>query len=181
MHEHTVLFVSGLLHAERRRFGTGAGTRSLGCFKQAILVLRWLLDGTRVRRLAADDQVSRSIGYTYLREGLTVLAAQAPGLPSVLLAAKIAGCAHVNIDGTLIETERCRTPGPTPGVDLWWSGKHDNHGGNVQVTATDGWPPWTSPVQPGREHDTTALREHGERSCPCRPPGPTITYVCSTT
>jgi len=24
----------------------------------------------------------------------------------------------------LIETDRCRVPGPTPGVDLWWSGKH---------------------------------------------------------
>jgi hypothetical protein len=35
--------------------------------------------------------------------------------------------------GPLVETDRCRTPGPTPGVDLWWSGKHDNHGGNVQV------------------------------------------------
>lgn len=53
------------------------------------------------------------------------------------------------------------TPGPTPGVDLWWSGKHDNHGGNVQVvTAPDGWPLWTSAVRPGRRNDTTALREH---------------------
>ncbi len=161
--EHTVLFLSGLLHAERRRLGTRAGTRSLGCFKQAVLVLRWLLDGTRVTQLATDNAISRSTGYTYLHEGLTVLAAHAPGLPSVLLAAKMAGYAHVTIDGTLIETDRCRTPGPTPGVDLWWSGKHDNHGGNVQViTAPDGWPLWTSPVRPGREHDTTALREHGE-------------------
>ena len=31
------------------------------------------------------------------------------------------------------KTDRCRTPGPTPGVDLWWSGKHDNHGGNVSL------------------------------------------------
>ncbi len=73
----------------------------------------------------------------------------------------MAGYSHVTIDGTLIETDRCRTPGPTPGVDLWWSGKHDNHGGNVQViTAPDGWPLWTSPVRPGREHDTTAMRQH---------------------
>jgi hypothetical protein len=43
------------------------------------------------------------------------------------------------------------------------SGKHDNHRGNVQVvTAPDGWPLWTSNVRPGREHDTTALREHGD-------------------
>lgn len=26
----------------------------------------------------------------------------------------------------------------------------------------DGWPLWTSEVRPGREHDTTALREHAE-------------------
>lgn len=70
-----------------------------------------------------------------------------------------------------------RAPGPTPGVDLWWSGKHSHHGGNVQViTAPDGWPLWTSPVRPGREHDTTALRTHAEilpaltveRRCPGR-------------
>jgi hypothetical protein len=30
------------------------------------------------------------------------------------------------------------------------------------ITAPDGWPLWTSPVRPGREHDTTALREHTE-------------------
>jgi hypothetical protein len=48
-------------------------------------------------------------------------------------------------------------------VDLWWSGKHAAHGGNVQVVAApDGWPIWTSGVRPGREHDTTALRAHAE-------------------
>jgi hypothetical protein len=75
----------------------------------------------------------------------------------------MAGHSHISIDGTLIETDRCRTPGPTKGVDLWWSGKHANHGGNIQViTAPDGWPLWASPVRPGREHDTTALRGHPE-------------------
>ncbi|MFC4047978.1 transposase family protein, partial [Dactylosporangium siamense] len=79
------------------------------------------------------------------------------------LAAKAAGYSHVAIDGTLIETDRCCTPGPTPGVDLWWSGKHAQHGGNIQViTAPDGWPIWTSDVRPGREHDTTAVRAHAE-------------------
>jgi hypothetical protein len=28
------------------------------------------------------------------------------------------------------------------------------------VTAADGWPLWTSPVRPGREHDTTCARTH---------------------
>lgn len=46
-------------------------------------------------------------------------------------------------------------------MDLWWSKKHANHGGNIQVlTAPDGWPLWTSPARPGREHDTTRVRTH---------------------
>src|SRR3954467_9988316 len=112
--EHTVLFLSGLLHAERQRLGTRAGTRSLGCFKQAVLVLRWPLDATKGKQVPLDNTSSVSTGYAYLHEGITVLAAQAPALPAVLLAAKMAGYAHVTIDGTLIETDRCRTPGPTP-------------------------------------------------------------------
>jgi hypothetical protein len=39
-------------------------------------VLRWLPDGTRITQLAVDNQLSRSTGYTYLHEGITVLAAQ---------------------------------------------------------------------------------------------------------
>src|SRR3954447_20383317 len=84
--------------------------------------------------------------------------------------ARAAGHPHVTVDGTLIRTDRVRVPGPTARgdlperrVDLWWSGKHTAHGGNVQViTAPDGWPLWTSPVRPGREHDTTALRSHAQ-------------------
>ena len=30
------------------------------------------------------------------------------------------------------------------------------------IAAPDGWPLWTSPVRPGREHDSTALRTHPE-------------------
>jgi hypothetical protein len=56
-------------------------------------VLRWLLDGTRITQLAVDNQLSRSTGYTYLHEGIAVLAAHAPSLHSVLLAAKMAGYA----------------------------------------------------------------------------------------
>jgi hypothetical protein len=106
--DHTALFVAGLLHAERRRLGTRAGTRSSGCYRQAILVLCWLLDGTRIAQLATDNTLSRSTGYAYLHEGLTVIAAHAPSLSSTLLAAKVAGYAHVTIDGTLIETDAAR-------------------------------------------------------------------------
>ncbi|MBA3490031.1 MAG: hypothetical protein H0T78_10940 [Longispora sp.] len=124
--EDTVLYLSGLLHHERLRRGTRAGRRALSCFSQAVLVLRWFLDGTRLVQLAADNTVAGSTVYRYLHEGIEALAAQQPTLHSALLSAKIAGHSHINIDGTLIHTDRVRTPGPTKGVDLWWSGKHQS-------------------------------------------------------
>src|SRR4051794_34487760 len=162
----TVLFVSGLLAAERRRRGTRGRRRALGCYRQAVLVLRWFLDGTRLAQLAADNRIGSSTSYRYLHEAIDALAAAAPGL----LAARAAGRSHVTVDGTLIRTDRCSVPRPTARadrsgrqVDLWWSGKHAVHGGNVQaIAAPDGWPLWTSPVRPGRQHDTTALRAHPE-------------------
>jgi hypothetical protein len=168
--EDTVQFVSALLAADRRRRRTRPKRRALGCYRQAVLVLRWMLDGTRLAQLAADNAIGRSTAYRYLHEGIDVLAERAPGLRGALLAARAAGYAHVTVDGTLIRTDRCHVPGPTARtdrsgrqVDLWWSGKHAAHGGNVQVIAApDGWPIWTSPVRPGREHDTTALRTHPE-------------------
>lgn len=64
------------------------------------------------------------------------------------------------LDGTLIETTRCSLPGDT-GADLWYSGKHKRHGGNVQViTDPTGYPVWVSPAEPGSTHDITAAREH---------------------
>src|SRR3954471_14958011 len=173
--DETVLFVSALLAAERRGRGTRRGRRALGCYRQALLVLRWFLDGTRLAQLAADNAISTSTAYRYLHEGIDylhegidVLSAAALGLPGALLAARAAGHPHVQVDGTLICTDRCSVPGPAlrrgrsgARVDLWWSGKHACHGGNVQVVTTrDGWPIWTSPVRPGREHDTTCLRAH---------------------
>lgn len=159
--ESTVAFVSGLLAGERARRGTRRGRRVLGCYRQAILVLRWLLDGTRVAQLAADHRVGSSTAYRYLHEGVDAVTAAAPSLHGALLAARAAGHSHVMLDGTLIRTDRSRAAGPTAGVDLWWSGKHHAHGGNVWlVTAPDGWPLWTSPVRPGREHDTSCARAH---------------------
>jgi hypothetical protein len=168
--ENTVQFVSALLVAARRRRRTRPKRRALGCYRQAVLVLRWFLDGTRLAQLAADNDIGRSTAYRYLHEGIDALAAAAPGLRGALLAARAAGHAHVTVDGTLVRTDRCHTPGPTARgdrperrVDLWWSGKHAAHGGNIQVIAApDGWPIWTSGVRPGREHDTTALRAHAE-------------------
>ena len=156
--EETVLFVSALLAAERCRRGTRSRRRALGCYLQAVLVLCWFVDGTRLAQLAADHRIGRSTAYRYLHEGIDALAAAAPGLRGALLAGRAARLSHVTVDGTLIRTDRCHVPGPAARadrrdrrVDLWWSGKHAAHGGNVQVLAApDGCPLWTSGVRPGR-------------------------------
>ena len=76
--EETVLFVSGLLAAERRRRGTRGRRRALGCYRQAVLVLRWFLNGTR---LACDHRIGRSTAYRYLHEGSDVLGGLADQRP----------------------------------------------------------------------------------------------------
>ncbi|MCX5318168.1 transposase family protein [Streptomyces sp. NBC_00154] len=157
----TAEHVAKPLHEHRERLGTRRGTRALGAFKQAVLVLRWFTDGARLVQLARDNGISTPTAYRYLHEGLTVLADHAPDLSTALERATAAGYTHLNLDGTVIRTDRVATPGPNK-ADLWWSGKHRHHGGNVQViSAPDGWPIWVSPVRPGREHDTTCARTHG--------------------
>lgn len=159
VHDETVLRVAALLYAERLRRNTRSGRRSLTCQQQAVVVLRWLLDGTRIRQLVRDNNSSTSTGYDRLHETTAVLAAQAPGLHSALLAAKAAGYDYVLLDGTLIETDRVSTPGPTLGVDPWWSAKHKNHGGNIQVVcAPDGWPlmDLARAARPGTRHHLSA-------------------------
>ena len=133
--EDSVLFLSGLLHAERVRRGTRTDTRALSTYRQAVLALRWLFDDTRLSQLARDNDISVSTVYDYRDEAITVLADRKPSLHGALLAAKAAGHSHVLLDGTLIATDRIATPGPTRGVDLWWSGKHRHHGGNIQVVS----------------------------------------------
>jgi hypothetical protein len=69
----------------------------------------------------------------------------------------------VTVDGTLIRTDRCHAPGPTARsgradtrVDLWWSGKHTAHGGNMQIIAAlDGWP-----IRPVFTHRPTRALDH---------------------
>src|SRR3712207_4227278 len=112
--EETVLFVSRLLAAERRRRGTRSQRRVLGCYRQGVVILRWFLDGTRLAQPAADDRIGRSTADRYRHEGIDVLAAAAPGLRGALLAARAAGHPHVTVDGTLIRTDRCSAPVQPP-------------------------------------------------------------------
>ncbi len=167
----TVQHIAALLLRHRLVLGTRTGRRVLdasprqcwGHLPRSGGICRFLLDAVRVAQLARDNAMGTSTTYWYVHEALDVIAAQAPRLRPALLAAHAAGHSHVNLDGTLIATNRVAVQGPTKGVDLWWSGKHHKHGGNIQVlTAPDGWPIWVSGVRPGREHDITCARIHAD-------------------
>jgi DDE superfamily endonuclease len=154
----TVMFLARLLQQRREAIGTRTGRRALSPWSQAVPVLRWFLDGTRIRQLAADCGIGLSTCYRYLHEGIAVLALAAPDIREALMAVVAFGATHVNLDGTLIVTDRLAARGPN-GADLWWSGKHKCHGGNIQVLCLPcGFPIWVSDVRPGREHDTTCAK-----------------------
>ena len=152
--------LSGWLAAHRRALGTRKHRRAASCYQQAVLVLRWFRDDIRMRTLAADAGLAISTGYRYLHEGISVLAAHAPDLHAVLERARREGWAHLDLDGSLFETDRVRATNDK-GNDTWYSGKHRTHGGNVQILCDPkGFPVWTSPVEPGSVHDITAARTH---------------------
>lgn len=157
-------YVSRLLHAERRRRGTRKNSRALTCFRQAVLGLRWFRQNAEVTALARDHGVSRATGYRYLDEVIDVLADQAPDLHDALAKAKADGLAYVILDGKIFSTDRCSEKTLSvkgKQIDLWYSGKHREPGGNVQaLSGPDGLPRWVADVEPGSTHDLTVAREH---------------------
>src|SRR3954467_5809153 len=56
--DETVLVAWAVLAADPRRRGTRRGRRALGCYRQAVLILRWFLDGTRLAQLAGDNRIT---------------------------------------------------------------------------------------------------------------------------
>lgn len=157
-------YLSRLLYAERRDRGTRTGTRALTCYKQAVLGLRWFRQNTDVDALARDHGISRATGYRYLDEIVTVLAEQAPDLHEALERAKDEGLAHVILDGKVFSSDRLgekTTSVKGEQIDLWYSGKAHEPGGNIQaLMAPNGFPMWVSDVEPGSVHDLTAARAH---------------------
>jgi hypothetical protein len=123
------------LAAHRRQIGTRKNTRRLTPWSQAVLVLRFLIDGTRITQLADDNALGRTTAYDNLWEGLEVLAAHAPSLAEAIDAARAAGEGHIGLDGTLVPTCRVQVEGPTKGVDLFWSGKHRRSRGRASAGA----------------------------------------------
>jgi hypothetical protein len=159
-----VTFVASLLAANRRARGTRRGTRALGCGKQALFVLIWFREQRDVALTGKGFGISQATSYRYLDEGIEVLAAQAPELTEALKRVADEGWSHVILDGKVVDADRCRTKTlSTKGtvIDVWYSGKTHDFGGNVQaVMRPDGFPIWVSDVQPGSVHDITCAREH---------------------
>jgi hypothetical protein len=157
-------YLSRLLAAERRHRGTPAGSRKLSCRDQAVLVLRWFRDRTRIEALGRDHGVSRATAYRYLAEAVDVLSAQAPALAEALERAMADDVPYVILDGKIFAGDRCSEPMTSvkgQQIDAWYSGKAHRHGGNVQaVMRPDGLPLWAGPAEPGSVHDITAARRH---------------------
>jgi hypothetical protein len=147
----TLTFVSGLIRAYRREIGSP--WRLLNTAEQALLVLVHLRKGEPFAEVGAGFGVSTTTCWRYVTETVELLAARAPKLRAALREAKRAGHAYVVIDGTLIPIDRVAADRP------FYSGKHREHGVNVQVIASpDGTILWVSGDLPGATHDTAAAR-----------------------
>ena len=51
----TAEYLARLLRDHRAEIGTRRGRRALGCFKQAVLILHWFINGTCLSQLARDN------------------------------------------------------------------------------------------------------------------------------
>lgn len=158
-----VRFVAGLLRVHRRELGTRRRTRKLSCWSQAVYALVWFRKREDVALLGWGFGLSQATAYRYLAEVVDVLAAHAPDLGAALELARDDGYPHLILDGTVIDTDRCREKtlskkGKT--IDVWYAGKTHGFGGNIQALfAPNGLPLWVSDVLPGGVHDLAAARE----------------------
>jgi len=159
-----VVFVSRLLARRRREIGTRKNTRSLGCYRQALFVLAWYRDKADIPRLGAGFGLSQATSYRYVTEGTKVIAAEAPGLDEALERAVAEGTPYVILDGKIVSSDRCHQKTVSRkgrDIDLWYSGKKKDFGGNIQgLFYPGGLPMWVSGVLPGNVHDLAAAREN---------------------
>lgn len=157
-----IRFVAGLLRAERRARGTRKGTRALTCWKQALFAIAWFRDKPNITRHGAAFGLSQSTAYRYLHETIDVLADRAPGLHQALDKAVTDGLPHLELDGKIFASDRCRQKTVSvkdETIDAWFSGKTGGFGGQVQMLAEpDGFPIWFSDVLPGGVVDIEAAR-----------------------
>jgi hypothetical protein len=159
--DHICRVVAAWLQAWRRVHDARPWQRAATPWAQAVMFLRWARDGARVHMIARDAGVSQATAYRYIHEAVGVVAAHGKTLEDVLDMLEAAGASYAMVDGTLVASDRCRAANPETGHDLWYSGKHKHHGGNIQVLMDpSGYPMWTSPVSPGKTHDLAAAQDH---------------------
>ena len=158
-----IWFVSDLLAARRRSIGTRKKTRSLGCYRHALFGLAWFRDKGSIPRLGAGFGLSQATSYRYIDEIIDVLAGRAPGLREALERALAEGAPYVILDGKIVDSDRCHEKTLSRKgreIDLWYSGKKKDFGGNIQALFyPDGKPMWVSDVLPGNVNDLAAARE----------------------
>jgi hypothetical protein len=158
-----IWFVSGLLAARRHEIGTRKNTRKLSCYQQALFGLSWFRDRISIPRLGAGFGLSQATAYRYIDEVADVLAGCAPGLREALERALAEGTPYVILDGKIVDSDRCHEKTLSrkgKEIDLWYSGKRKDFGGNVQaVFYPDGRPMWVSEALPGNVNDLSAARE----------------------
>lgn len=158
-----VLFVARLLRRHRKEIGTRKSTRSLGCYRQALFLLAHYRDDADIPRLGAGFGISQATSYRYVAEGTRVISAQAPGLEEALERAVNEGTPYVILDGKIVSSDRCHAKTLSKKgkeIDLWYSGKKKDFGGNIQALMyPDGIPMWVSDAAPGKEHDLAVARE----------------------
>jgi hypothetical protein len=159
-----VTYVARLLTVERRVRGTRKRARALSCARQALFGLVWFRKREDLAVLGAGFGISRATAYRYRDEVIAVLAAQAPDLTRALHRVQAEGWAYVILDGKIVDTDRLRVKTRSrkgEQIDLWYSGKRHDFGGNIQaVMRPDGLPIWVSAVEPGSVHDLNAAHEH---------------------
>ena len=147
----TLNLAARTIRAHRNR--TGSRWRRLNPSQQALLVLVHLRKGETFAQAATGFEVGITPAWRYVRETTALLAAQAPTLEQGLRRARREGWAYVIVDGTLIACDRVAADRP------FYSGKHKQHGMNIQVVAApDGAPLWASWSLLGSVHDTRAAR-----------------------
>ncbi|MHC0429973.1 transposase family protein [Streptomyces sp. O3] len=143
-----------------RRGELGGSWRKLTSFDQAVMVLVHLAHGDTFAQLGSHFGVSTDTAWRYVNEGIDVLAACAPDLAE---AVKAAGHKRrLLLDGTLIRTWRCAGLATETNDDPLYSGKHHDHGVNVQgLTGADGELAYLGRARPGSTTDLPAARAEG--------------------
>ncbi len=85
-------------------------------------------------RLGPGFGLSQAASYRYIDEVTGVLAERAPGLRQALERALAEGTPYVILNGKVVDSDRCHEKTLSRKgreIDLWYSGKKKDFGGNI--------------------------------------------------